>query len=429
MNDPNGLCFDGSRYHIFFQYDPGSPSGTGAKCWGHFVSSDEAESWDYTGVAIRPDIPEDINGAFSGSAIVVNGVMHIFYTGNVEHEGDYDYVTEGREANQIHVTTTDGISISSKKVILRSSDYPSCCSCHVRDPKVWMEDGKWKMVLGARTLEDKGCVLYYEADDPDNWHYVNTFSYENFGYMWECPDLYNIDGNLYLGICPQGLTHGEYHNQNIYSSGYFKVKDGKLDGFEEYDHGFVFYAPQTFINEYGERILIGWMGIGDIPYSNPTTEYGWQHCLTIPRKLSAAEDGSIRQWPVINRNLCGKIIEVPEGDQYEGGLPADIIAVIQDADYRIDIGDVSVRAHDGELILDLSNGTSGYGRTVRKAKIGKLTDLRIIADRSSIEIFANGGRTVMSTRFYPDAQNIKIRSTGGGFLIRSIETMEVRGFE
>ena len=29
----------------------------------------------------------------------------------------------------------------------------------------------------------------------------------------------------------------------------------------ELDNGFDFYAPQTFIDEYGKRILIGWMGL------------------------------------------------------------------------------------------------------------------------------------------------------------------------
>ena len=46
-----------------------------------------------------------------------------------------------------------------KRVLLRNSDYPDYCSCHVRDPKVWEENGKYHMVLGARTLDDKGCVL------------------------------------------------------------------------------------------------------------------------------------------------------------------------------------------------------------------------------------------------------------------------------
>ena len=102
-------------------------------------------------------------------------------------------------------------------------------------------------------------------------------------------------------MSPQGVPHEEFRNQNVYSAGYFRYKDGEIEGdFEEFDYGFDFYAPQTFIDKNGDRIIIGWMGIGDIPYSNPTTALGWQHCLTLPRKLGVAEDGGLIQTPVVN---------------------------------------------------------------------------------------------------------------------------------
>ena len=377
---------------------------------------------------MEPDIPEDRSGVYSGCAVVKDGIIHIFYTGNVKLPGDYDYITAGREANQIHVTTKDGRTVSSKKAILRNSDYPEYCSCHVRDPKVWIEDGKWKMVLGARTLEDKGCVLYYEAEDPESWHYVKTLSVDDFGYMWECPDQFDVDGKVFLGISPQGLEHEEYCNQNVYSSGYFKKNGNELSDFEEFDYGFDFYAPQTFIDEKGDRIIIGWMGIGDIPYSNPTTELGWQHCLTLPRKLSVDPDGFIVQMPVINEEFFGESEEIAEGVTAKALLACDISARFDSA-YKITIGD-SVISFDGEvLMLDLGKGASGYGRTVRKAKTGRINDLRIIADRSSLEIFAGGGRYVMSTRFYPSDAEVNITSEGAGFTVRPVREMEVKGFE
>ena len=366
LNDPNGLCFADGKYHVYFQFSPDSPKGSGRKCWGHFESSDNAKTWDYTGIIMEPDIPEDRNGVFSGSAVIKDGTIYLFYTGNVEIPGDYDYVTSGREANQILVTSEDGRSVNSKKILLRNKDYPDYCSCHVRDPKVWIEDGIWKMVLGARTLDDKGCVLYYEAEDPNDWHYVKTLSVEDFGYMWECPDQFNIGDKVFLGISPQGLAHEEFRYQNVYSSGYFKKNGNTLTDFEEFDYGFDFYAPQTFIDEKGDRILIGWMGIGDIPYSNPTTELGWQHCLTVPRRLSVGQDGFIQQYPVINNELLGEAEEVNEGVLKEAEPAFEITAGFDDA-FKISIGD-AVISYDGDiLILDLSNGNSGYGRKIRKA--------------------------------------------------------------
>ena len=102
------------------------------------------------------------------------------------------------------------------------------------------------MVLGARTLDDKGCVLFYSSGDLESWKYGGTLSTPDFGYMWECPDLLDFDGHEYLSISPQGLEHGDTKFQNVYQSGYFRYDSGMKD-FTEWDMGFDFYAPQTWI--------------------------------------------------------------------------------------------------------------------------------------------------------------------------------------
>lgn len=153
------------------------------------------------------------------------------------------------------------------------------------------------MVLGARTLDDKGCVLFYSSGDLESWKYDGTLSTPDFGYMWECPDLLDFDGHEYLSVSPQGLEHGDTKIQNVYQSGYFRYDSGLKD-FTEWDMGFDFYAPQTFVTPDGRRIIIGWMGIGDIPYSNPTVPLGYQHCLTLPREITVASDGRLLQNPI-----------------------------------------------------------------------------------------------------------------------------------
>ncbi len=45
-----------------------------------------------------PDETYDKDGVFSGSAIVWKDKMYLFYTGNVEEEGDHDYIHSGRGA-------------------------------------------------------------------------------------------------------------------------------------------------------------------------------------------------------------------------------------------------------------------------------------------------------------------------------------------
>ena len=46
---------------------------------------------------------------------------------------------------------------------MENRDYPDDLTCHVRDPKVWAQDGKYYMVLGARTRQDRGELLVYES--------------------------------------------------------------------------------------------------------------------------------------------------------------------------------------------------------------------------------------------------------------------------
>ncbi len=150
LNDPNGLCWFKGYYHVYFQYAPDNAEGAANKCWGHFQSKD-LTSWEFTGTVLFPDTPDDRNGVYSGCGFVKGDTLYLFYTGNVKQDGDYDYITAGRGANTILVTTKDGVTMSEKKVLLRNSDYPDYCSCHVRDPKVWEQDGEYKMVLTVHT--------------------------------------------------------------------------------------------------------------------------------------------------------------------------------------------------------------------------------------------------------------------------------------
>ena len=101
LNDPNGLSFYKGEYHVYFQYSPIAADGHTPRGWGHYHGADLMHMV-YDKAVMMPDIPEDSHGVYSGSAIENDGVLHIFYTGNVKMEGDYDYVTAGRGANVIH---------------------------------------------------------------------------------------------------------------------------------------------------------------------------------------------------------------------------------------------------------------------------------------------------------------------------------------
>ncbi len=75
--------------------------------------------------------------------------LHLFFTGNVKMDGDYDYINEGRESSTLHVESEDGIHFGIK-LRISFENYPEDFTCHIRDPKVWKENDKYRMVLGGR---------------------------------------------------------------------------------------------------------------------------------------------------------------------------------------------------------------------------------------------------------------------------------------
>ena len=116
LNDPNGLCWYKGRYHVFFQYAPFDVEG-GLKFWGHYTSEDLVD-WKYEGTALYPDSPYDCHGVYSGSALAESEKLHLFFTGNVKIDGDYDYINEGRETSTLHVESEDGIHFGDKEEII-----------------------------------------------------------------------------------------------------------------------------------------------------------------------------------------------------------------------------------------------------------------------------------------------------------------------
>ena len=420
LNDPNGLCQINGTYHVFFQYSPLDAKG-GEKFWGHYTSTDMIH-WDYVGVPLCPDHMADRNGVYSGSALVDDGKMCLFYTGNVKEHGNYDYIHDGRGANQILVTSEDGIHMSEKLVVLNCEDYPNAYTCHIRDPKVWKEHDTYYMVLGGRKMMDPdrtdgteyGAVLLYKSENLTDWEYDRDITSDKpFGYMWECPDYLVFGKHTYLSVSPQGLDREQYRYQNVYQSGYFTLKSDlhKTDvvteqDFHEWDYGFDFYAPQTFEDESGRRILIGWMGLPDIDdeYQNPTTEYGWQHALTVPRVLAEQND-RIYQWPVEEleqlRDECTEISGKTEVT-VEQGICDIVLTEIYEKSGRIIIGKgLSLNYQDGVFSMEFTD-ESGCGREKRQFVCTSLSELRILVDRSAVEVYVNHGEAVMTTRFYPE---------------------------
>ncbi len=458
LNDPNGLCHFGGLYHVFHQWSPTWPEAHAPRGWGHYTSRDLV-NWEHHGMAIAQDCADDANGAYSGGALVVPGgaadggdLLRLYYTGNVKEPGEHDFVYEGRQANEILVETADGFDMGPKQVLLRNADYPEYCSCHVRDPKIWREDGSLHMLLGARTRKDVGMMLVYRSADGLAWELEGTVtSGEKLGYMWECPDRIELDGHEYVACCPQGVGDKAWSDGVGDHSGYLPVPVGQrvvdsavldANAFVRWDNGFEFYAPQSFVDEKGRTILIGWMGMPEDWFVGQPAELDWIHCLTVPRELSRCADGRIAQWPVAElEELRGEKVALVAGagdGEVAGGFAGDgeaadaATATLPEHRASLELSGI-----EGELVVSLDgvlevrcnaagipgceiafvNGAdaadgAGCGRTSRRCDLETVRDLLVLVDSSAVEVYANGGRMVFSTRWFPRDEELSVAVTG-----------------
>ena len=432
LDDPNGLCQFEGVYHAFFQYSPFDAEG-GVKMWGHYIS-DNMLDWKYQGVALYPDQPFDCHGVYSGSALVEDGKMYLYYTGNVKLEdGEYDYIRTGREGNTVLVSSEDGIHFGHKKQLMRNTDYPDDLTCHVRDPKVWKEQDTYYMVQGARTKEDVGQILIFTSKDKVNWKFKSRIeSKEPFGYMWECPDYFTIGDKKILSASVQGLEGGIWEERNVYQSGYFEVEGDilssyKLGEYKLWDYGFDYYAPQSFETEDGRRIHISWMGMPDCEaYTNLTIADGWQHCFTLPREIYV-KDGKICQRPIRELDYKEVITKTAENKLQADSCKAYDLKIdkIQNNQFCIALAEELLLEYtDGRFRMRFTDNRKtcvSAGRDCRYVETDEVTNIRVIADVSSVEVFVNDGEYVFSTRYYPDKYSINVQAEGADICLAEIK--------
>ncbi len=415
LNDPNGLVHFKGEYHIFYQADEESLLGHVNKAWGHYSTKDFI-TYKQHELAILPDSIYD--GAYSGSAIVKDDVLYLFYTGNVKHEGNHDYITSGRDQNLMRVESKDGIHFTNKVCLLYNEDYPNDCSNHVRDPKIFVKEGQYHLVLGARLLDNTSCVLEYVSNDLNVWTYLKRYTpKDTVGYMIECPD-YLCDNDISYIVCsPQGLLENNKQFQNRYACGYYKINQNNLVDYQTLDYGFDFYAPQTL---YGTKsnVMIGWIGMPDNDYIDFYDD--WNQTLSMPRKLKFT-DGKMIQYPIheilslrCDKKVFNTNISLPKSCNIEFNVESDFV---------IALNNVVLSYKNTEICLDLSQ--CDCGRTKRYIKDIDVKRVSIFIDESVMEIFISDGEYTMTSRFYDNEKDLFVRFEG----INEIETYKMKGFK
>ena len=292
---------------------------------------------------------------------------------------------------------------------------------------------------GESAGRDVGEILVYGSADMLNWELESRVSTpKRFGFMWECPGYLELEADdgvpmKWLSFSPQGLEGDRWDRGNVYAAGYMPVtgnitggKDAyELGEFRLWDAGFDFYAPQEFTAEDGRHILIGWMGMPDEPtYDNaPTVACGWQHCMTVPRELTAGAGGVVLQQPVREIEHHYASVRMGEGSlEVAGDTCFDVVVDGVDGAFTAIVdGELKLAfvPAEGELparfemrFTDKGRASAGCGRTVRWEPVDEVRNARIVGDVSSVEVFVNDGALVFSTRIYPETYGVAVDAPG-----------------
>ncbi len=447
MNDPNGFSWYDGCYHMFYQYHP-YDSHWGPMHWGHAVSTDLLH-WEYRPAVLAPDLHYDHAGCFSGSAVTLDdGTQLLMYTSVAQ---TMDENGKRRDVQTQSLAVGDGHNYQKYhgNPVLGKDDIPDNGSIYdFRDPRMWREpDGSFRMILVNNDKYEGGQVLLYSSPDGFRWKYerkllVNHF---RFGKMWECPDLFELDGKQVflfsaMDMIPKDF---EYHNGNGTVCLVGSIDPVTGDFAEEHDqtidYGIDFYAPQTVVTPDGRRVMIGWMQNWDTCNLHMESR-SWFGQMSVPRELSV-RNGRLFQQPIreIESLRIGEpyrgTAEVEDGELFMTGLSGRII----DMEVEVEPSEPDETFHQfavkfaqdeicytklgfrpKESVMKIDRKFSGSRRAIihqRRAKVrhenGKIK-FRILLDRFSVEVFVNDGEQVLTATLYTDIAADRISFVADG---------------
>lgn len=455
MNDPNGMVFFEGEYHLFYQFYPDS-TVWGPMHWGHAVSKDLMH-WTNLPVALYPD---SLGYIFSGSAVVdINNTSGFGKDGKpamvaiftlhdmkAQQAGKKDIESQG-----IAYSNDNGRTWTKYKnnPVLKSPGTPD-----FRDPKVsWnTETKKWIMTLAVGDH-----VSFYSSLNLKEWSFESEFGkgIGAHGGVWECPDLFQlpVKGNadlkkwvLLVNINPGGPNGGS-------ATQYFV---GEFDGHtfvnesvsEQWlDQGKDNYATVTFSNipeTDGRRISIGWMSNWQYAQVVPTTV--WRSAMTLPREIKLISENNkyiLTSEPV--RELAGlrenttelKPALVKEKMELDYKLPHPLYPLELELTFTLpqtgaatEFGVELYNSKGENLLIGFDKakglffinrehaGSSGFSEdysgihTAPCVPEGNKTDMHLVIDAASVELFAADGKIAMTEIFFPSESFSGIRLFG-----------------
>ncbi len=345
INDPNGLVWFKGWYHVFYQHAPDSETPWSQPMhWGHARTKDFLR-WEELPVALYPDREYDCGGCWSGTAIVKDDVLYLFYA-SVRPAEDSE-----RKIQTVSVAySVDGLHFEKYAGNPVIEAYPADGGPDFRDPAVCCVNGEYYCVMATGNHETRTArLLLYRSSDLFAWEYSGIMSQWENGLFTECPSFVTAGDQFLLAasVCPLESEHYFSVMYGNFSDGVFApAYTGQMDKGPDQ------YAGQVFQDHKGRNLLITW-----IP--------GWKYagfaakdigCMSVPREITL-HDGKVLAYPV-----------------------EEVQHLLRDDDPCV------VRTGDGFIIE-----RAGRDPVVH---CGEVRDLQILRDNCVAEVFVNKGEQV-----------------------------------
>ena len=416
-NDPNGLFCFGGQYHLLYQHNPYSVEW-GNLHWGHAVSRDLVH-WTERPVALYPD---ELGAMSTGCAVVDHdntsglgspgapAIVAVYTAGHASWTPGFV---------QCLAISTDGGSTWSKydgNPVIEHIVHRN------RDPKViWHpETGRWVMVL----YMDRFDYAIFTSPNLLQWERVSDLELPR---CTECPELFPLalDGERKWVFWGANTTYlvGSFDGRT------FRPEQGprKLqpDG-----NG---YAAQTWSDvppEDGRRIQMAWLR-----QQMPGMPFG--QCMTVAHSLALQRRGGqvlLTADPVRElERLRAERWEVADTEIAPARpLEAEVRGELLDVEAELELGSadcVGVVVRGVPVFYDRRLGALCCGEyTVPMPEPGGPFTWRILADRASLELYADGGAVnIAGGVILPEwERSVRLVAAGGSAVAKRVTVARLR---
>ena len=422
MNDPNGMFYKDGVWNLYYQYNPYG-SMWGNMHWGHSTSTDLIH-WKDEGVALAPDVWGTM---FSGSCVVTDQRVVAFYTASrpTPFGGDVQA--------QCLAFSTDG-----GKTFSKYEENPVLTSeaKDFRDPNVFWHEGtkRWIMILAVGQE-----MQIFSSPDLKAWKYESSFGkeYGNHGGVWECPDLFELNGKtaennkwvLLSNINPGGPFGGSATQYFIGDfDGHRFTCESKPKVTKWLDYGKDHYATVSFYNAPdNRRVVLAWMS--NWQYANQVPTMQFRSANSIPRDLGLFTFGDETYVSV----KPSKEMLTMRGARAK--KPTEACEIVIDMKKQTEIvlsnarGEQVVMVYDAQkqiFTMDRTkSGNTGFSEefpcVTEAPTYGTVKQLRIFIDNCSIEAFDAEGKMAMTNLVFPSEPYTIIKVKGGKATIYDIK--------